>query len=95
MSNVSGPICFALNYLIVFVVFGLRIFVLSAVDRHASSHSESPPYRNEFRNTARIRFALWILFEMYALKIYPGRTAKEIVDTAILAMTGISCSKFT
>ena len=44
---------------------------------------------------ARIRFASWMLFEMYALKIYPGKTAKEIVDTAMLAMAGICRSELT
>jgi hypothetical protein len=36
-----------------------------------------------------------MLFEMYALKIYPGRTAKEIVDTVMLATTGICRSELT
>jgi hypothetical protein len=40
---------------------------------------------------ARIKFASWMLFEMYALKMYPGRTAKDAVATMMFATIGISC----
>jgi hypothetical protein len=36
-----------------------------------------------------------MLFEIDALKMYPGKTAKETVDTAILAMAGICLSELT
>jgi hypothetical protein len=42
---------------------------------------------------ARIRFASWMFFEIYALRIYPGKTAKEIVEMTMLATTGISRSE--
>lgn len=61
--------------------------------RHASSHSERVPYRRKFIDAARMRLAAWILFVMYALRMYPGKTAKEIVETMILAMAGISRSE--
>ena len=47
----------------------------------------------KFIAPARIRFASWTLFETYALKMYPGRAANEIVETTMLTAKGNSCSE--